>query len=111
MPRLAADGLNGSCKSAARALGTLSREGMGQEATLLREGTLYFWAALLVQRYLFNTASFVLCIVGRVKDRHNLLHYSPLLKNTRGRLVLDKWFPLTTSNAYVPLLSSYHGSK
>ena len=32
---------------------------------------------------------------GRVKDHHNLLHYSPLLKKACVRqVVLDKWFPL-----------------
>ena len=36
-----------------------------------------YWVALLFQRYLSNTASLVLWGVRRVKDRHNLLHYSP----------------------------------
>ena len=39
-----------------------------------------------VQSYLSDTASFVLCVVCRVKDHHNLLHYSPLLKKTWVRL-------------------------
>ena len=39
-------------------------------------------------------ASFASCVFRRVKGRHNLLHDSPLLKNTRVRqVVLDKWFP------------------
>ena len=29
-----------------------------------------YWAALLVQRYLSNTASLVLCVVRRVDDHH-----------------------------------------
>ena len=51
--------------------------------------------ALLVQRYLSHTASFVLCIVYIcVKEHHNLQRYSPLLKKARVRqVVLDKWFP------------------
>ena len=45
---------------------------------------------------LSNTASFVEVLVFvHVKDPHNLLEYSPLLKNTRVRqVVLDKWLPL-----------------
>ena len=52
--------------------------------------------ALLVQRYLLNTASFVLCVSRRVKDHHNLLHtYSPLLKKIcKRQAVLGKWYPL-----------------
>ena len=43
----------------------------------------------------FNTASFVLCVVFRVKDHHHLLHYSPRLKKTCVRQVaLDRWLPL-----------------
>ena len=45
------------------------------------------WVALLVQHYLCNTASFVVCVFRRVKERHNVLHYSPLLKYTRVRQV------------------------
>ena len=38
---------------------------------------------------------FVLCVFRRVKDHHNLLHFSPRLKTTCVRqVVLDKWFPL-----------------
>ena len=54
------------------------------------------WVALLDKRYLSNTASFVLWLFRRVKDRHNSLRYSPLLKKSCVRqVVLDKWFPLT----------------
>ena len=52
------------------------------------------WVALLVERYSSNTASFVLCVVGRVKDRHTLLHDSPLLKNTCIRLPFIRAFLL-----------------
>ena len=53
------------------------------------------WVALLVKRYLSNRASFGLCVFCRVKDHHNLLHYSPLLKKASVRqVVLDKLFPL-----------------
>ena len=49
------------------------------------------WVALLFSRYLSNTASFVLCIVCRVKDHHTLLHSSPLLKKSCVRQeVLDR---------------------
>ena len=49
------------------------------------------WVALLVQRYLSSTASFVVCVVCRVKEHHNVLHYSPRLKNTCVRqVVFDK---------------------
>ena len=49
------------------------------------------------QRYLSNTASFVVCAVSGVNDHHNLQNYSPLLKKTCVRqVVLDKWFPLRT---------------
>ena len=44
--------------------------------------------------YLSNAASFVLCVVRRVSDPHNLQHYSPLSKKTRARQVaLDKVAP------------------
>ena len=37
----------------------------------------------------------LLCFFRRVKYDHNLLHYSPLLKETFVRQsVVDKWFPL-----------------
>ena len=58
------------------------------------------WAALLVSCYLSNTASFVLCVFCRVKDHHDLLHDSPLLKNTCVRQVVSsvrQVIPLTTS--------------
>ena len=47
------------------------------------------WVALLVQCCLSNPASFVLRAFRRVKDQdhHNLLYYSPLLKNTCIRQV------------------------
>ena len=46
--------------------------------------------------YLSNEATFVLCVFRRVKDRHNLLHDLPLLKEPCVRqVVLDKWFPLS----------------
>ena len=49
------------------------------------------WVALLLQRYLSNTASLVLCVARRVKDRYHLLHCLSLLKNTWiRRVVLDK---------------------
>ena len=52
------------------------------------------WVALLVSRYLSNAASFVLCVLRRVKDHHTVLHYSPRLKNICVRQVaLDKWLP------------------
>ena len=54
-----------------------------------------YWVALLVLRYLSNTASFVLCEIRRDKDNSNLLHDSPLLKKTCvRRVVLDKRFLL-----------------
>ena len=52
------------------------------------------WVALLVLRYLSTSVSFVRAVC-RVRDRHNLLCSSPLLKKTGVRqVVLDKWFPL-----------------
>ena len=55
---------------------------------------------LLVQRYVSNAASFVLCVFRRVKDHHILLHDSPLLKKTCVRqVVLDEWFPLKSAAA------------
>ena len=62
------------------------------------------WAALLVKRNLSNTASFVFCVVRRVKNPHNLLHYSPLLKKACVRQVaLDKWFPLNHGGLWWPV--------
>ena len=53
--------------------------------------------ALLVECYLSNTASFVLCVFRRVKDHHDSLHSSPLLKKARVRqLLVDEWFPLNS---------------
>ena len=41
------------------------------------------------------------CVFRRVKDHHNLLEYSPLLKNTCvRRVVLDKWFPLSIGRTF-----------
>ena len=37
--------------------------------------------------YVSNTASFVLCVFRRVKDHHNSLHYSQLLKKSCARRV------------------------
>ena len=55
------------------------------------------WVALLVWRCL-STASFVFCVVRRVKDYHNLLHHSSLLKKVYvWQVVLDKRFPLTSA--------------
>ena len=72
----------------------------------------YSWVALLVlQDYLSNTASFVLCVFRRVKDHLNLLYYSPRLKNTCVRQVaVDKWFPLISdkiANGTLQPLQSY----
>ena len=56
------------------------------------------WVALLVESYLSNTASCVLCVLCCVKDHNDLLYHSPLLKKTCvGQVVLDKWFPLSMS--------------
>ena len=53
---------------------------------------------LLVERYLSDTASFVSCMFRRVKDHHDLLYYSPLLKKARARQVeLDERLPLTAA--------------
>ena len=50
--------------------------------------------------HLSNMASFVSCVFRRVKDRHDLLHCSPLLKKTCVRqVVLDKWFPPSIKSA------------
>ena len=58
----------------------------------------HYWVALLVERYVSNTASFVLCVVCRVKDHHNSLHYESLSsqynKSCVRQVVLDKWLPL-----------------
>ena len=60
----------------------------------------FLWA-LLVSRYLSQTASLVVCAFRRVKDHHNLLHASPLLKLTCVRqVVLDKWLsPICSDTA------------
>ena len=51
----------------------------------------YGWAALLVQRYLSNTTSFVLCAVYNVKDRNNCCkHISHFCGKPERRVVLDK---------------------
>ena len=56
-----------------------------------RTNNYLIWVALLVQRYLSNTASFVLCTVYSAKDHHHLLHNLQLLKKTCVRqVVLDK---------------------
>ena len=53
------------------------------------------WVARIGQRYLSNAAFFILRMLHLVKDRHGLLHDSPLLKKTSLRQVaLDKWSPL-----------------
>ena len=42
-----------------------------------------------------------LCVFSRVKDHHNLLHYSPRLKKACVRsVVLDKRFPLSRGGAH-----------
>ena len=47
---------------------------------------LVLWAATTCRTlYLSNTTSFVLCVFCRVKDHHNCLHSSRLLKRTCGR--------------------------
>ena len=49
---------------------------------------------------ILNTASFVLCAVYSVKDRHTFPNCSPLSKKTCVRHVaLDKWFPLSAARA------------
>ena len=59
------------------------------------------WVALLVEGYLSDAASFVLCVFCRVKDHHKLLHYSSLLKKTCVKqVVLDKWLPLTPGSPF-----------
>ena len=64
----------------------------------LRQLLLAPWMALLVSRYLSNAASVVLRIVYSVKDQHNLLHSSPLLKKSCVRQVVpDEWLPLSTT--------------
>ena len=45
--------------------------------SLLERGC-YHWVAILVQRYLSNVASFVLCIVCRAKDHH--LYYTSVVR-------------------------------
>ena len=52
------------------------------------------WVAPLVQCYLSNAATLVLCVVCSVRDHPNSLHCSPLLKKACVRqVVLDKCFP------------------
>ena len=54
--------------------------------------------ALLVQRSSSTAASIVVCVVDRVKDRHDLLQSSPILHKACVRQVLlDKWFPMIGS--------------
>ena len=61
-------------------------------------GAQYLWVALPVLRYLSDAASFVLSVSRRVKEHHNLPLCSRLLRKTCvRRVVLDKWFPLSTS--------------
>ena len=61
-------------------------------------GALFGWHYLSNATCLIcHTASCVLCAVYSVKDHHDLLDCSPLLKNTCVRqVVLDKWFPLNS---------------
>ena len=57
------------------------------------------WVALLVYRYLSNTAQLVVCVVYSVKDHRKLPTCSPLLNKSCVRLVvLDKWCPLRDAN-------------
>ena len=57
--------------------------------------------AIFGWHYLSNAAclmpaTFVLCVLCRVKDHHKLLHVLPPSKKTCVRQVaLNKWFPLT----------------
>ena len=49
------------------------------------------WVALLVQRYLSNTASCILCAAYGVNDHRDSLHDSQLLKQVCVRqIALDK---------------------
>ena len=58
------------------------------------------WVAVLVYRYLSNTASFVLCVVRCVKDHYKLLDDCQLLKKSCVRqVVLRKWFPLNPAES------------
>ena len=79
---------------------------------LLPWDTTVSWVALFVQRYLSNTASFVLCVFRRVKEHHNLLHDSTRLKKTCVRqVVLDKWFPLKWGSCFVVTCHSFRAAK
>ena len=60
-----------------------------------RGSVLHLGGTTCLTLYLSTTASFVLGVFRRVKDHHNSLQYSSLLKNICVRqVVLDKWLPL-----------------
>ena len=60
----------------------------------------FVFIMLCVRGFLVNVCycllfACVLCVFRNFKDRPNLLHYSPLLKNLCvRRVVFDRWFPL-----------------
>ena len=67
-----------------------------------RRGIVSFGRHYLSNATCLIQALFVVCVCAlrRVKDHHNMLHFSPRLKNTSVRqVVLDKWLPL---NRVVP---------
>ena len=59
---------------------------------------------------LISMASFVLCVVRHVKDHHDVIHYSIILKKSCvRRVVLQKWFPLpSVKTPFVPTPSGSH---
>ena len=78
----------------------------GQNATCAGLGSSRrLWVARRVERYVSNTASFVLCAARRVKDHHHMPNNSPRLKNICVRqVVIDKWFPPNYTILYYAML-------
>ena len=63
------------------------------------EATTIGWHYLSNATCLIRPRSFYVSVC-RVKEHRNVLHCSPLLKNTCVRqVVLDKWFPLKEANS------------
>ena len=58
-----------------------------------------FGVALLVSQNMSKTASFVVCVAHSVKDHHDLIYDSQLVKKScAAQVVLDELFPLRATS-------------
>ena len=61
---------------------------------------IYIYIYIVIYVYIYIYIYICICVFRRVRDRHKLLHYSPLVKKTCVRqVVLDDWFSLSAAGA------------